>query len=114
MKKEINLESLKEPENKKVLKQKRAQRKIINIIKAASTREIQLSVRLNEEEAQNMSLHAIKYGEGIGPFLRRILRKEGYFDPPKDGNIKLSEKLKKLFDEYIREENYISSEDSKK
>jgi len=39
-----------------------------------------------------------------------ILRSEGYFDHPKEGNIKLSGKLRKSFKEFIKEENYILSE----
>ena len=109
MEKKIDLNSLKEPQNKKVLKKTRAQKQIINKIKASNTREILVSVRLNEEEANNMSMYATKYGEGLGPFLRRLLRGEGYFDPPKEGNIKLSDKLKKSFKEFIKEENHIPS-----
>ncbi len=103
MEKKINLSNLKEPENKAVLKKRRGQRHIMNKIKASDTREIMVSVRLNEEEAENMAAHAIEFAEGLGPFLRRVLRDGGYFKKPTAENLRLSEELRSLLRAILRD-----------
>jgi len=107
MNKKINLNDLKEPQNKEVLKKKRAQKQIINTIKVSNTREILVSVRLNEEEAENMAIHAIEFGEGLGPFLRRILRDGGYFKKPTEQDLRLSEELRSFLRRILRDGDFF-------